>query len=95
MAIKAYSPYGGKDFLNIADNPNLTMTYREGIRNTYKDELSICSGDRVIVEITGHNVSEAVISVIDGASARHRRLIREYLDYVDAGRPKDFKWSEQ
>lgn len=95
MGIKAYHPWGNGDFLSIKDSPNITMKYSENTMNTYKDVFQICNNGIVVVEITGHNVSEAMVAIIDGASIRHRTLIREYLDYADSGYSKDFKWSKQ
>ena len=94
MAIKAYSPWGKGEFINYKSAPDLEIEYKEHPWDNYKDTLTFSNRHQVLAEITGTNVAQTMRAILDGSSKKHRKLIREYLDFADAGFPDDFKWSE-
>jgi hypothetical protein len=94
MALKFYDPRRDELTWSVRDNPQIKMDFYEDARDEYKNTLQISVGDKVVFEATGTNAVQPVASIIDGASERHLKMMKQYLTFVEQGRPHNFSWSE-
>lgn len=94
MALKFYDPRRDGLTWSVRDNPQIKMDFYESRWDEYKNSLQISVGDKVVFEATGYNAIEPMVSVINGASEQHLKKIKQYLTFVEQGRPHNFSWSE-